>query len=301
MQKAVLVGSNGQVGSEIARLWQSSPASRTTELVGLTHAEIEITERGQVTEILTKIAPTLVINTTGFLRVDESESVPETACLVNGIAVKHLAEACARLGATLVHFSTDYVFDGDKKTPYTESDTPSPVNAYGLSKLMGEHFLRYTLPEDHLIVRTSGVYGPAGSRNKGGNFIETMLRLANEGRSLSVVDDQVFSPTYAPDLAGAVLDLLGNGVRGTVHLANSGETSWHGFARRAFELANLTPRLTPTTSSEYAAAARRPAYSVLDNGRAYGHGLPRMRPWEEGLADYLTKRLTRQTLPDVTR
>jgi dTDP-4-dehydrorhamnose reductase len=259
-------------------------------LVGLTHAEIEITNGPRVVEILTELSPGLVINTAGFLRVDECESVPEKACLVNGVAIKYLAEACAGLSATLVHFSTDYVFDGEKRTPYTESDTPSPINAYGLSKLMGEQFLRYLLPEDHLIVRTSGVYGPAGSRNKGGNFIETMLRLAGEGRAISVVDDQIFSPSYAPDLAGAVLTLISEGVRGTVHLTNSGVVSWHDFARRAFELAALSPRLTPISSSEFGAAARRPAYSVLDNGRAHESGLPPMRSWDLGLADYLSAR-----------
>jgi dTDP-4-dehydrorhamnose reductase len=290
MKKAVLIGSNGQVGSEIARLWETTDGLRTAQLIGLTHADLEITDQIQLSRTLTELEPDLVINTAGFLRVDECESRAEVACLTNGIALKYLAELCAHLDADLVHFSTDYVFDGEKRTPYVEADNTAPINAYGASKLLGEQFVRYLLPERHLIVRTSGVYGPAGSRNKGGNFIETMLRLAQQGRDLSVVDDQVFSPSYAPDLAASVLTLVRERLRGTVHLTNSGTTSWYHFAALAFELAKLSPNLSPVSTEQYAAPARRPAYSVLDNGLACSFGLPGMRGWEESLANYLSIR-----------
>ena len=292
MKRAVLIGSNGQVGTELKRLWPTMPSLRQTELIGLTHADMEITDKEEVQSILGNIAPDIVINTAGFLRVDECESVPERACSVNALAVKYLAESVAKRSCLFVQFSTDYVFDGDKTTPYTESDTTTPVNAYGISKLMGEHFLRYCLPDEHLIVRTSGVFGIAGSTNKGGNFIETMLRLAKAGREISVVDDQIFSPTYAPELARETLDLIGAGARGAVHVTNSGTTTWHDFARAAFVGTGLRPNLRAVSSSEYGAPAARPRYSVLDNGHAIELGAAPMRPWQDALSEYLELRTT---------
>ena len=290
MKRVVLIGCNGQVGSEIVRRWEEHAGLRDVKLIGLTHADLELTDREQLARTLRETDPDLVINTAGFLRVDECESNPELACLTNGVAIKHLADACAGQDALLVHFSTDYVFDGEKRSPYQETDEPFPINAYGLSKLLGEQFVRYRLPDRHLIIRTSGVYGPAGSRNKGGNFIDTMLRLAREGRDLKVVGDQVFSPTYAPDLAATVLKAIEEHVSGTLHLTNSGETSWHDFAKLAFELAGLAPNLAPTTSEAYGAPARRPPYSVLNNGLAARVGIQPMRPWQEGLSAYVSAR-----------
>lgn len=290
MKRAVLIGSNGQVGTEITRIWDTVSSLRDTELIGLTHADIEITDRQEVEATLDRIDPELIINTAGFLRVDECESVPEKACAVNALAVKYLAESAAKHSTFLVQFSTDYVFDGRKTSPYTESDSNSPVNAYGLSKLMGEHFLRYCLPDAHLIVRTSGVFGIAGSTNKGGNFIETMLRLANAGRELSVINDQTFSPTYAPDLAHATLELISAGADGTIHLTNSGTTTWCDFAEAAFAGAGLRPQLHAVSSSEYGAAAKRPRYSVLDNERAMTLGVAPLRPWQDALNAYLSAR-----------
>jgi dTDP-4-dehydrorhamnose reductase len=290
MQKAVLIGSNGQLGSELARLWQASPWAARYELANLTHADINITDRDQVHSVIGEMRPVWLINTAGFLRVDECERVPEVAMQVNGIALKYLCEACEAAGATLMHFSTDYVFDGRKAEPYDEDDTPAPINAYGISKLAGEQFVRYGLPRAHLIVRTSGLFGPTGSASKGGNFVETMLRLAAADKSLSVVDDQVFSPSYAPDVAAAALRLMEGGAHGTFHVTNAGTTSWYGFAKRAFELAGLTPDLRPVSTETYAAPAPRPRYSVLDNAKARDAGVPQPRGWEDALADYTARR-----------
>lgn len=288
MKRAVLIGANGQVGSEICRLWRDSGLGHF-DLVALTHADIEVTDETSLSSKLNELSPAIVINTSGFLRVDECELVPDKACRVNGMAVKDIATFCAKNDALLVHYSTDYVFSGNKTAPYTEVDAPEPINAYGVSKLMGEYFACYTLPENHLIIRTSGLFGPAGSSNKGGNFVMTMLRLAAAGRSLSVVDDQVFSPTYAPDLAEAMLSLVRQGARGTVHLTNSGTTSWYGLAARAFAESGLSPELHPVSSSEYGSAARRPAYSVLDNSRATNLGVPPLRSWEHALKEYVQR------------
>ena len=287
MKKTILIGCNGQLGTELTRLWQARPGAPTIDLVGLTHGDIDVTDRGQVAAAFALLCPDLVINTAGFLRVDECERVPDQAMLVNGIALKYVAEACAEAGAVLVHFSTDYVFDGEKGAPYLEDDAVAPVNAYGVSKLAGEHFVRYGLPDDHLIVRTSGLYGPAGSASKGGNFIETMLRLAAAGKGLKVVDDQVFSPTYAPDLAAFVVQLIDAGARGTFHITNAGMTTWHDFAKSAFELAGVRAELQPISTADYGAAAPRPKYSVLKNERARSVGLPKPRAWDEALAEYI--------------
>ena len=286
----MLIGSNGQVGTEITRLWSMWPALANISLTGLTHADIEITDQQALASKLDETRADLIINTAGFLRVDECESSPERACLVNGVAVKYLADYAATRGCKVVQFSTDYVFDGAKGAPYTEADAPSPINVYGFSKLLGEHVLRRGLPDDHLIVRTAGVFGIAGSRNKGGNFIETMLRLADAGREIAVVDDQRFSPAYAPDLAGAVLTLIEVEARGTIHVTNSGVTTWHELAKAAFVESRLEPKMRAVTSEEYGAAASRPCYSALDNSRLTTFGIPRLRPWREALNAYLSER-----------
>lgn len=290
VRRALLIGSNGQVGTEIVRAWKDAPGLCEIDLTGLTHADLEITDKTAVQETLAAVQPDIVINTAGFLRVDECERVPEQAFAVNAIAVKHLAEAASIYGSYFIQFSTDYVFDGYKSTPYQETDQTTPLNSYGLSKLAGEYFVRYCLPDSHLIVRTSGVFGPAGSTNKGGNFIETMLRLAATGRELTVVNDQAFSPTYAPDLAQATLALIAADAHGTVHISNSGATNWHEFASTAFSLAGLEPQVRAVTSSEYASAAIRPRYSVLDNQRSIGFGIRPLRPWEAALSAYMEAR-----------
>ena len=290
MHRAVLIGSNGQLGTEIRRVWGTRSALCGSDLVCLTHADIEITDRQSVVSVLGDVEPDIVINTAGFLRVDECEKVPATAVDVNALGARQVAEWCRDNGALLVQLSTDYVFDGCKREPYREDDRAEPVNAYGLSKLMGECFVRYLLPESHLIVRTSGLFGPAGSTNKGGNFIETMLRLAGAGKALRVVDDQVFSPTYAPDLAEVMLALIEAGATGVFHVSNSGCTSWYEFARSAFELAEIDADLSPTTSAEYASPARRPGYSVLDNTRAASYVTSKMPSWQDGLQRYLLTR-----------
>jgi dTDP-4-dehydrorhamnose reductase len=213
----------------------------------------------------------------------------EQAFRVNAFAVHHLAQVCRDLDCTLVHFSTDYVYDGEKETPYREGDHPQPLNVYGLSKLAGELFLRQTW-ERHYIIRTSGLYGIAGGRKKGGNFVETMLTLAAERGGVQVVDDQILTPTYARDLAEGVIKLLSTGAYGLYHITNRGQCSWYEFARAIFERVELNPTLERIRSEDLEREARRPRYSVLDN-RKYtsltGHRLP---PWEEALDRYFQER-----------
>jgi dTDP-4-dehydrorhamnose reductase len=185
--------------------------------------------------------------------------------------------------------STDYVFGGEKRAPYTEDDAPNPLNVYGVSKLAGEYFVRALCPK-HFIVRTSGLYGVAGSSGKGGNFVETMIRLAKEGKPIRVVTDQVLTPTYTRDLAHKIKELLQTEAYGVYHITNSGQCSWYEFAAKIFELLSLKPDFGPTTSAEFGAKAKRPAYSVLAHGRLAQLGLDDLRSWPEALAAYLEEK-----------
>jgi dTDP-4-dehydrorhamnose reductase len=241
-----------------------------------------------VERALTAHAPRWVVNTAAFHRVDDIETKDaRQAFAVNAVAVDDLARACARRGTRLLHLSTDYVFGGGLPGPYAEDAQPAPLSVYGVSKLAGELLARQASPR-HVVVRSSGLYGVAGSAGKGGNFVETMLRLDGEGKPIRVVDDQVLSPTYTADLAEAIAALLATDPPGGVyHLTNAGECSWFEFARHVFTLCGRTPKLVATTSAEYGAPARRPVRSVLRNTRAAALGVRPLPPWPQALEAYL--------------
>jgi len=279
----LLIGANGQLGSELKQAFGDD------SLVPLGHADLEVAEAAQVREAFARYRPDLVLNTAAYHRVDECEDEPERAFAVNAIAVRNLVQAAGEIGATLVHFSTDYVFDGRQGRPYQEVDPPAPLNVYATSKLAGEYFVRATL-ERHFVIRTCGLYGLVGSRGKGGNFVETMLRLAREGREIRGVGDQVLTPTSAKDLAKKVRQLAETGQYGLYHITNSGECSWYQFAAAIFELAGMRPHLVETTSAAFGARAIRPASSVLDNANLRSLGLDDLRHWRDALADYLSDR-----------
>jgi dTDP-4-dehydrorhamnose reductase len=288
MARIALIGANGQLGTDITRLWSDSPlGKRGDELIALTHADIEVTDPDMVRSVLSGVQPSIVINTAAFHDMDQCEARPLAAFQVNALGVKHVAEVCRDLGATLVQFSNDCVFDGSKTTPYVEDDSPAPISAYGISEVGGERFLRYLMPDDHLLVRSVGLYGLAGASGKGGNFVETMLRFAREGRAIRVVDDQITSPTYTLDLADVLLDLIAQDTRGTVHITSAGQCSWYEFASEIFDMLGLHPDFAAIKTSEANDAAKRPAYSVLDNGRLASLGFAQPREWREALADYL--------------
>jgi dTDP-4-dehydrorhamnose reductase len=284
--RVLLIGAGGQLGSDLTK------ALAQEELIPLKHADVEVCDPSSVRHALQTYAPEVVINTAAFHRVDDCEREPERAFAVNALGVRHLALACREQGCALLHLSTDYVFDGRKGAPYEETDPPSPINAYGISKLAGEYFIRYIL-DKHYIVRTSGLYGVAGSSGKGGNFVELMLRLAREGKEIKVVNDQTLTPTYTVDLAAALARLIHTQRYGLYHITNSGECTWYQFAAKIFELAGVQAQLEPTTTVAFGAPARRPAYSVLAHKALLAAGLSEMRPWPEALAAYLTERRTR--------
>lgn len=235
-----------------------------------------------------QIRPDVVVNCAAYNFVDRAESERDEAFAVNAWGVGELARLCEASHCLLVHFSTDYVFglDQTRRQPWSESDAPGPVSIYGLSKLAGEYLVRSLLSR-HLIVRTCGLYGVWGSGGKGGNFVETMLRLAGQGKPLRVVDDQFCTPSYTVDVAEAVVALIAADRPGLYHITNSGACSWYEFAQAIFQLAGVRADLSPISSSAYAAVARRPAYSVLDNSAGRALGMPPLRPWREALAVYL--------------
>jgi dTDP-4-dehydrorhamnose reductase len=278
--RVALIGSNGQLGHDILAAWHDH------EITPLTRAELDVTDRAQVIEALRDRRPQLIVNTAAFTRVDDCESQAGAAFAVNTLGALHVAQAAQALGAELLHISTDYVFSGESDRPYRETDPAAPANVYGASKLAGEVLVRLSC-ERYYVVRSSGLYGVAGSSGKGGNFVETMLRLAREGRSLRVVDDQVLAPTYTADLARGLRELVATGHYGTYHITNAGSCSWYQFAALIFALAGIAADLQPATSAAYGAPARRPAYSVLDNAAAHAAGVTPLRSWEAALADYL--------------
>lgn len=284
--KVAVVGASGQLGSDLVRVFREAAKY---EVVPLLHAQIEITDPESVERVLADVHPDVVISCAAFHRVDECEDRPDEAFCVNAHGALHVAGACSRLGALCVHISTDYVFEGEKRTPYAEDDTAIPVSIYGVSKLAGEHLVGTVCPR-HFVVRTSGLYGVAGSSGKGGNFVETMIRLAKEGKPIRVVNDQVLTPTYTKDLAQKMHELLENDVYGVYHITNAGSCSWYEFAGKVFELLDMKPDFGPTTTAAYRLKARRPAYSVLAHNMLNDLRIKDLRPWTEALEAYLKEK-----------
>jgi dTDP-4-dehydrorhamnose reductase len=282
-----VVGSAGQMGSDLVRALRE--ALGDGQVLPLGHRDVEVTDAASVRRALAPARPDVVFNCAAWVRVDDAEDQPGQALRVNALGALNVARVCAELGALCVYISTDYVFDGTKGAPYAEDDPPRPLNVYGASKLAGEHLVRAACPR-HLVVRTSGLYGAAGSSGKGGNFIEAMIRLAREGRPLRVVQDQVVSPTYTRDLARRIVELAAAAPPGIYHATNAGACSWYEFAAAVFRFLGMEPGLGPTTTEAYGARARRPRNSVLSSGKLAGLGLAPLRPWPEALRAYLRER-----------
>ena len=284
--KVAVTGAKGQLGTDLCR------ALHSFDVIPFTHADIEIGDMASVREAMVKHKPAVIINTAAYVRVDDCEDKKEKAFQVNALGARNVAVVAQELGAKLVHISTDYVFGGEaelRTTPYTEFDTPIPLNIYGKSKLVGENLVRHFCLR-HFVIRASALFGVAGSSGKGGNFIETMLRLAKERDELRVVNDQVFSPTYTRDLARKITQLMTTEYYGIFHITDGGACSWYEFTTEILKLAGLKTRVVPITSEQYPQKARRPRYSVLDNYHLRLLGMDDMRPWQEPLRDYLEAR-----------
>lgn len=282
--KYAVIGAAGQLGRDLCPRLPG-------DVTPLIRAQTDLTQVESLRKTLGDVRPDVVINCAAYNFVDKAETEPEAAFAVNAWGVRNLALACRDLDVLLVHYSTDYVFglDEERQTPLTENDAPGPVSVYGLSKLAGEYQVRSLCPR-HFVIRTCGLYGIHGSGGKGTNFVETMLKLAGQGKALRVVADQTCTPSYTVDVATASAILISTGRYGLYQLTNSGACSWYELASTIFELAGVRADLTAITSKQFGAPARRPGYSVLDNTKACAAGVPLSRPWREALGAYLSER-----------
>ena len=286
LPRILILGANGQVGYELQQGFAGS-----SEVVACDRSQIDLTDARRIRAVVRNAAPDVILNAAAYTAVDRAESEPEAAMAVNGVAPGVLAEESSRLGALLVHYSTDYVFDGSKTGPWVETDAPNPLNVYGATKLAGERAIAEA-GGSYLIFRTSWVYGPRGN-----NFLFTMLRLGKQRDELKIVDDQFGAPTPALELANAthavVTKILSEGGSaatrsGIYHMSCGGVVSWCGFAKAIFKRSRLVlggkiPLVHPIPASEYPTPARRPQNSVLSNEKLFRQFGVRLRDWQAAL------------------
>ena len=278
-----MTGAEGMLGWEIQRAARRVTAGIDWRVAGHTRASLDITDPDAVRHALGVVSPAVLINCAAYTDVDGCESNEIEALRVNGEAPGRIAQICKEAGVLLVHFSTDYVFDGAASRPYTEEDAAHPISAYGRSKLAGEEAIRAS-GAPHLILRTLWLYGGHGK-----NFVDTILLRAAAGEKLRVVNDQHGAPTYARELAVAVLSAIAKGLRGTYHAANTGVCTWYDVARAALSLAGVDPEtVTAVSTDEVPRPARRPAWGVLDTMKLARAGL-HLSTWQEALETYIRK------------
>jgi dTDP-4-dehydrorhamnose reductase len=283
--KVIVFGKAGQLGRELVRVF----AARGHSVTAFGRDDVDVTSASAVEQAVAPSGPDLVLNATAYNMVDVAEKEPEAAFAGNALAVRNIALACRQSDARLVHFSTDYVFDGTLGRPYVEEDATHPLSAYAVSKLAGELYAQAYLDKP-LVIRTSGVFGPGGLHTARGNFIEVMLRLANSGQPIRVVEDFVASPTYAPELALRTADLVDLQATGVVHVGGGAAISWFDYARLIFEVAGLKPELKPSNEREHRTLARRPKFSALSNAKMERLGVKPMPPMREAVHDYMARR-----------
>ncbi|MEK7309198.1 MAG: dTDP-4-dehydrorhamnose reductase [Planctomycetota bacterium] len=292
--KILLIGSDGQMGTDLMKVFQSNglperPNGRagknSSSIKGLTIKDIDITDFPKTRRIIEEHKPDVVINTAAYHNVPECEQNPGQAFLVNTIAVRNLANICRACRIKLIHFSTDYVFDGRKMRSYNETDTPNPLNVYAISKLAGEFFVK--LIPDYYVIRVASLFGAAGCIGKGGtNFVESMLKLAKNGKTLQVTSNITSSPTYTYDAAMKIKEMLAsNYPSGIYHLTNSGYCTWYEFALEIFKQSNIKIKVESKEEQEEQAGVKRPLFSVLTSKK-----LTPLRPWQEALKHYLANR-----------
>lgn len=287
MKRMALIGANGQLGRDLQKVF----SSKRWQLFPLDHKVIEIKDPVSIDHALNRIKPEIVLNTAAFHEVDRAEDEVYQSFAVNALGIKNLSLWCFKHDVTLVHISTDYVFGGEenRRKPYKEDDLPAPLNTYGVSKLAGEYFISYLLKK-YFIVRTSGLFGTAGSSKKGGNFVETMLKKARNKEQIRVVNDQILSPTYTRNLAQNLELLLSTTYYGLYHMSSQGECSWFEFAKAIFKLMGQKINIFPIRSRSMITPARRPTYSVLENFNLKKLDIDRMIHWSDNLRLYLIEK-----------
>lgn len=278
--RVLLTGAAGQLATSMRKALEGE------EVIAFSHKDLDICDARRVREAVQALHPDVVINTAAFRRPDACETDPEKAFAVNALGTRNLALSCSEASSTLVQISSDSVFDGDKTTPYGEEDCPHPINVYGISKLAGELFVR-SVAEKFYIVRTSGLFGETGNSGVDTNFVLSVLRQARECGEVRVVTDQYISPTYTVDLATKVVQLIKTNAYGLYHITNQGECSWYEFAQTMFEMTGTQARLVPTTTVSLGGRARRPRYTVLEQGALQRLGLGDLPLWKNALSRYL--------------
>jgi dTDP-4-dehydrorhamnose reductase len=284
--KVAVIGANGQLGTDVYEEYRKVGAETT----GLTHADIDISSLESARSVLSGIRPEVIANTAAMHHVENCEKEPLRAYEVNAIGTQNLAIVARELDAKLVHVSTDYVFDGEKRQPYLEEDRTAPLNVYGNTKLAGEAFL-HGVAEKYFIVRTSALYGKSPCRAKGGrNFVDLMLKLATEREELRVVDDEVVSPTSTAELAKQIVILSRTNHYGLYHATAEESCSWYEFAKKIFEFENIKTKLSVASPNEFPSKVPRPKYSVLENNALKALGLNSFHSWQEELQCYLILR-----------
>ena len=287
--KVVVTGKGGQLASEFEALKGFDP-----NWTFLSEQELDITNKSSVSSFFKLNNFDLVINCAAYTAVDKAEDEEELAFKVNGEGTKNLLDACGQIGAKLIHYSTDYVFDGSSKEPYTELDTPNPNSVYGASKLKGEEYILANQKVKSIILRTSWVYSSYGN-----NFVKTMIRLGVEKDELGVVSDQIGSPTHAKDLAKDTLSILNNEnykwIQGDVfHYSNNGSCSWYEFAEKIFEKTNISVKLNKLKTEDYPTKASRPKYSLLDKSKFVKTFDVEIKNWQESLIQMITVEQTQK-------
>lgn len=281
-----VIGANGQLGSDLVAAF----SNHGNAVSALTHADVEITNLNSVSRALEEFEPQVIVNTAAMHHVEKCQCEPDQAFAVNALGAKNLATAARDLNAVLMHVSTDYVFDGCAGRAYLEDDHPRPLNAYGITKLAGEHFIRATT-DKYFVIRTSGLYGKHACRAKGGlNFIELMLKLAKERNEVRVVDSEIVTPTCTSELAEQIVALSRSDSYGLYHATAEGACSWYEFAREIFSFTKTSVNLRVAAPNEFPAKVARPKYSVLENGALKSQGLNVFTPWQKGLQKYLNQR-----------
>jgi len=272
----LVTGANGQLGQELVRM-----ETDAIRIVGYGRDRLDITNLDQCREVIADIRPDAIIHAAAYTAVDKAESEPDEAYRINALGTRNLAIAAREQAAKLCYISTDYVFDGTGTAPYNEYDNTNPQSVYGKSKRAGEILLQ-SLADRYFIVRTSWVYGKFGN-----NFVKTMLKLASERDSVTVVEDQIGSPTYTYDLAQFLIELVQTEKYGVYHASNTGSCSWYEFAKAIFEESGIPIRTEPCTTKQFPRPAPRPAYSVMDHSAIRQNGFKDLRPWREALRAFL--------------
>jgi dTDP-4-dehydrorhamnose reductase len=279
--KTAIIGADGQLGTDLVQVF-----SENHEVVSLTIRDMHVEDLDQVREVLSGIHPDVILNTAAYHRVPDCESNQALAFQVNAIGAQNVARVAQDLGAVNVYYSTDYVFDGEKGSPYIETDSPNHQSVYAISKLAGEYFTRHYC-DKHFVIRVSGIYGKVPSLIKGNNFVTSMLKLAREKPDVRVVDDEILTPTPTEEIAQNTLLLIEQDAYGLYHMTSEGACSWYEFASVIWSTLDLKTPLHPAKVSDFPPVVKRPSCSVLENANLKKLGINRMSHWKEGLIHFL--------------